>query len=251
MQEIPPTSELFDACGILFGPDIHISIDFINYLRPEGLKAAYRKRVLDTHPDRAAITGKNTAWMEADFIKVNLAYQMLCSVVLNGGILLQNHSTRIHDHASKREPVTKEKFYTGKLPGRKLRICQFLYYSGIISWNTYIKALVWQKRLRPPLGRIAADQGMLSEADIRVILSRRAINEKFGESAIRLGLLSPYKLMVLLGQQRRFHKPIGEYFIQTGVLSRSQLEMMVRKQTSYNRPYQTEKILKRVIVSGF
>ena len=32
---------------------IDVSVEFLRYLKPSGVKAAYRKRALETHPDRA------------------------------------------------------------------------------------------------------------------------------------------------------------------------------------------------------
>lgn len=241
MQNASSTADLFDACIVLFGSEIDVSIDFINYLQPEGLRAAYRKKVLETHPDRAITTGEDATRMNADFIRATTAYRTLSAVVMNGGVPSLNDVARddagIHRDDSKNKPVREkeERFFTGKIPGRKLLICQFLYYSGYISWNSYIDALVWQRRRRPPVGQIARDLGLLSENEIQAILKQRAIREKFGEGAIRLGYLTPYKLMVLLGKQRRFQRQIGDYFVKTGILSRKQIEQMAQKQLLHNK----------------
>jgi hypothetical protein len=240
MQDAFSTAELFDACIVLFGSGIHVSVDFINYLQPEGLRAAYRKKVLETHPDRAVTTGEDAARMNADFIKATIAYRTLSAVVMKGGIHPLNEpaerNTMVHRDVPEMEPdgETVEKFFTGRIPGRKLLLCQFLYYSGCISWNRYIDALVWQRRRRPPVGRIARDLGLLSEKEIQAVLKQRAAQEKFGESAIRMGFLTPYKLMVLLGKQRRLQRQIGDYFVQSGILTRRQVEVMAQKQSVHN-----------------
>jgi hypothetical protein len=243
MQSVFTIDELFDACLVLFGPQIQVSLDFLNYLKPEGVKAAYRRQVLTTHPDRAPVTGKNVARMNADFIRATAAYHKLNSVVSGRGIIAPaaSPSEASGGNRGARRPYSKPSadrsptFHNGNLPGRKLPICQFLYYSGLISWDAYISALVWQRRQRPAVGRLARDLGMLSDEEIQSILKRRALQEKFGESAIRLGFLTPYKLMVLLGRQRRFQKQIGDYFVQSGILSRRQVEMMAERQLRHNR----------------
>jgi len=38
--------DLFKACESLFGTDIDVSVEFLRYLKPDGVKAAYRKRAL-------------------------------------------------------------------------------------------------------------------------------------------------------------------------------------------------------------
>jgi hypothetical protein len=44
--------QLLRSCALLFGPDLHLSREFLEYLQLSGLKGAYRKRALETHPDR-------------------------------------------------------------------------------------------------------------------------------------------------------------------------------------------------------
>ena len=46
-------SQLFNACNVLFGPNAGVTVDFIRYLQMSGLKAVYRKKALESHPDRA------------------------------------------------------------------------------------------------------------------------------------------------------------------------------------------------------
>ena len=240
MQGDFSTTELFDACAVLFGSGITISLEFINYLQPEGLRAAYRKKVLETHPDRALTTGEDAARMNTEFIKATTAYKTLSAVVMNGGVQIVKEAaadgTAVRPNTPTEKPdlETREKFFAGRMPRRKLLLCQFLYYSGCITWKTYIDALVWQRRLRPPVGRIARDLGLLSEKEIQAILKQRAVQEKFGESAIRMGYLTPYKLMVLLGKQRRIQRQIGDYFVTSGILTRPQVELMARKQSTHN-----------------
>ncbi|MEE8432668.1 MAG: hypothetical protein V3S16_15575 [Candidatus Desulfatibia sp.] len=69
MLTAPSIAELCDACGILFGPEIEISLDLLRYLRLSGLKAAYRKKVFETHPDRAKTLGEDEAKMNAHFVR--------------------------------------------------------------------------------------------------------------------------------------------------------------------------------------
>ncbi len=60
----PDMQELFEACLVLFGPETSVSEDYLKYLRPSGLKSAYRKIPLKptrTGPD----LGKRTADLNA------------------------------------------------------------------------------------------------------------------------------------------------------------------------------------------
>ena len=73
-----PTAQhrLFRSCEILFGSELTISGEFLNYLQLGGLKTAYRKRAMETHPDRqivkAAVQGRRDS-----FYRVQEAYEDL------------------------------------------------------------------------------------------------------------------------------------------------------------------------------
>ncbi|MBW1720378.1 MAG: J domain-containing protein [Deltaproteobacteria bacterium] len=241
MPTVPSTAELFDACGILFDPEIEISYNFLRYLCPSDLRSAYRKKALETHPDRAKTLGKDEAEMNLHFIKATLAYEKLITVINNGRPVFSEETSfakkDIKKTFSKEKPYKKASshFFNGKVPKRKLLLGQFLYYLGFISWNTRINAIVWQRRHRPYIGQIALDWGMISTKDIHKILKGRDFREKFGESAIRRGYLTPYKLMALLGKQRRLQPFIGEYFVRHANITTRKMEEIVGKQHDHNR----------------
>lgn len=238
------TAELFEACGILFGPQISVSLDFLNYLQPSGLRAAYRKRALETHPDRANALGRDPANLAEKFRKAKIAYDRLNAYV-EGEVIIrptQNYKKPkpkpgFSKPAAGKDPAgnqSKEYFYSGQIPRRKLLLGQFLYYSGCISWKTFITAIVWQRRQRPALGRIAMQWGMLTDDEIQHILKSRQQLEKFGQSALRRGYLNRFELMALLGKQRRMQRPIGQYFIEQGDLTLLQLKQMLLHQKQHN-----------------
>jgi hypothetical protein len=75
--------ELFDACQILFGTELELSNEFLDYIQESGLKSAYRKKAFETHPD--TIIGqdkpdniKNCADM---FLQVQQAYENLTKFI--------------------------------------------------------------------------------------------------------------------------------------------------------------------------
>ena len=240
----PLTTELFNACAILFGPETEISLDFLKYLRASGLKVAYRKKALETHPDRAETLGEDEAEMNERFKQTTLAYETLRSVIndkertiLRKNPITMEETNKTTVSRQKKNSDTSDYFFTGYMPRRKLLIGQYLFYSGCISWNTFINAITWQKRQRPTIGRIALDWGMLSANDIQEILKDRIYREKFGETAIRRGYLNTFKLMALLGKQRRLQRPIGEYFIITGNFTLREMEQMVERQRQHNTDF--------------
>jgi len=237
------TAELFNACHVLFGNEIDASLDFLRYLRPSGLKSAYRQKALETHPDRANISGEPEAKLNENFRQVNMAYERLRSVIGKDGLIEGciaqapsfHRKTPTNTHENRNRPAREsEHYYFGAIPARKLFLGQFLYYSGIISWQTLIKSIAYQRRIRPMIGQIAQGWGMLSENDVRQILRERPYNEKFGEFALRKNYISSFDLMALLGKQQMFQSPLGNYFIKKGILHPDEIETIVKKQKFHN-----------------
>ncbi len=233
--------EVFDACGLLFGSKVEISLDFLKYLELSGLRSAYRKKALETHPDRARALGRDEAKMSDRFREVTLAYENLIPIVRNKGVVpLQGQSiANTNNEEAKAGCQTKkdfsELFYTREIPKRELLLGQFLYYSGLISWRTLIRAITWQRKQRPLIGQIALDWKMISRNEIQSILMRRNLKGRFGERAIRLGYLSRFQLMALLGKQRNLQSPIGEFFVNEGILHIQDMEVMTERQKIHNR----------------
>ena len=116
--------QITEACTILFGEDFLAEKATIDYLQPEGIKHAFREKAKECHPD---ISGGNNPEMQENFLKLKDAYDFLLS--------------------AKKEPVpTENNTKTADIPNRKLRLGEFLYYSGKISWKELISAITWQKQ---------------------------------------------------------------------------------------------------------
>jgi hypothetical protein len=259
-----PTT-LLEACTVLFGPQVQVSNDFLRYLRPSGVKAAYHQRAFETHPDRARGMGLDEAVLTERFKAINLAYEHLRSVVTEDGYMGAdrtadpfgtsssgwNHSaSNMRPENRKQRSDRKKKqqqggftsdfadddhYYTGEIPKVALVLGRFMYYSGMISWKTLLNAIIWHRKNSPPLGRIAQDWGYLTAEEITRILAHKINGEKFGEIATRLGLLTPLQLLAILGKQRNLKQPFGEYFIKNGIYRPVTLEEIVERQKEHNR----------------
>ena len=267
------SSELFEACETIFGPEVNVSIEFLEYLQPIGIKTAYRKRALETHPDRAKALGSFARDLNTEFRDVQQAYEkLLLFVETNNGSTLstssfndfktrqapsyqsqekssyassyqntrqqhkggQKKSHYDQRYNNKRSKGHPDHFYTGSVPKGSLMIGQFLYYSGLISWRTLIEAICWQRRQRPQIGQIAIAWGLISSQDVIRILTDRTLNEKFGECALRIGYISNFEQIALIGKQRQLQRPLGEYFIESGILSAADIMNMAHKQRLQN-----------------
>jgi hypothetical protein len=90
---------------------------------------------------------------------------------------------------------------------------------------------------RPLIGRIAVHWKCLQEEEVKEILGKRRLGEKFGESALRNGFLSQEDLHIILRRQRRLQPRIGKYFVEKRILPNSLVEKLVERVRLHNRLY--------------
>ncbi|GAB6096525.1 J domain-containing protein [Desulfatiferula olefinivorans] len=239
------SADFLRACQILFSPDIPFSPSFVNTLDPSVLKTAFRKKALETHPDRARALGRAEADQSRMFQEVKRAYEALLpvaekTVTVDAGAGVR----RGHPGAATRPrprpgngPVRSAagSYYRGILPGQRLKLGQYLYYSGVITWRHLIDAISWQRRIRPRYGQIALDWNIITAHDVVQILQNRARGERFGEYARREGFVSGFQHMAIMGKQNRFHRRFGDYFVVHGLLSERQVEILVRRAMQHNQ----------------
>lgn len=235
-------NRLYEACHLLFGHQVDVSRDFLFYIQPSGIKSAYRKRALWTHPDRFVSMGDETPDSDL-FIETNHAYELLTDFVNardRGEVRKETvptpsnvSKTRRRRRRKTRKPK-KETFYTGTVPQRGLLFGQFLFYSGKVSWESLIRAIVWQRNQRPRVGEIAMSWGMLSEGQFRFVFLRRKPGEPLGEAAVRMCFLRQAQVNALLYRQKRLQRPFGEYFLIHDILSGSELQAILTEFIEHN-----------------
>jgi len=237
--------DLFNACESLFGTDIDVSIEFLRYLKPAGVKAAFRKKALETHPDRAIMLASETDSLENRFKEVNLAYQLLKGFLNcpwkydlgENGSLYRRRNWPVRPAQKNTYDVTRETRYIGRIPQRKLLLGQFLYYSGYISLTTLIKSIVWQRLQRPSIGSLAVRWDWIESENVRDVIYQRHKGEKFGECALRRGHISKYKLVLLLDRQRMLQPQIGNYFIENKIIPSLKIIKLVDELKVHNKKF--------------
>jgi hypothetical protein len=143
-------------------------------------------------------------------------------------------SARPFTSASSSVPAVSGWFAGTSIPGFPLRLAQFLYYSRKIDTNTLIKALSWQYRVRPKLGDLAISLGYMTAHDVLFVIRQKKPSELFGETALRLGFLTPYRFSVLMGRQRLLNLPIGRFFVDEGYLSPGELAIALAELNAHN-----------------
>jgi curved DNA-binding protein CbpA len=246
-------AEVLRACQTLFGTETHISRSFLLSLRPDGLKAAYRKKAKETHPDFFACEAPNVQKEQASrFRDVAEAYDVVNRYFEKREKRSCAASTPVHAYRSQREqnknagdPVNNVYGPAGfsvdrSLPIHSLQFGQYLYYRGFISYRALIDALVWQRKQRPIIGDIARRWGWLNNEAIERIIRARGLRGHFGEKALALDLLTSFQVKALLFFQRSRQRRLGTYFVQHNSMKPEKLERLVQQLHEYNSRFRDE-----------
>jgi len=254
-ETILTESEIFSALKLLFAHDGTIERSMLESIEHTQIKKAYRKKALETHPDRFSAHGEQ---FQADcsqrFIEVTLAYETLNNYLdqrqkglgalrdeagRRSGFRERSDLHRAYSRPSYSYAGVKEDNFTrpfhGVLPTRPLRIGEFLYHSGVVSWKSLINALVWQRNQRPRLGEIAQKWRWITEADVNFHLQDRHFGERLGELLLRHDLISSFQLDVLLWHQRKIQKPLGHFFVGQGALTEAEVRRHLMQLQDHNR----------------
>lgn len=221
---------------LVLGRPVPLCSPEILLLDAKRLKREYYRRAREFHPDRAAVSGLDPAYLTLRFRSVCEAYEGVLDSLNSGAFnaLVREasragESARAPDafrfqRANTRQQGSSRMFHSGRMPRIRLRLGQYLYYNRDIDLQTLIRSVSWQMRARPKLGDIGIQLGYLSHDDILGILRGKGGSELFGEAAVRLGFLTPAKLAVLSGRQLLLNLPIGRFFVENGYLEESVLE---------------------------
>ncbi len=234
--EVVTREQLARAAHLVLGREAERGLS--GRISPAELRRAFRRRALEAHPDRARVLGRPEWQLATEFRALADAYALLADVVASRvRVEATRPAVRVRTTPSPPPPPPRPArsaraphVAAGPLPRRRLRLAEFLYYSGRVSFRVAAEAVVWQRRQRPPLGRLAVEWGHLRPDDVLELLSSRRRDrsgELFGEYALRMGALTPRQLLALLGQQRRLQRPIGDYFVQSGIVGTAEIEAAV------------------------
>ncbi|HSN13799.1 MAG TPA: molecular chaperone DnaJ, partial [Anaeromyxobacteraceae bacterium] len=107
-----------------------------------------------------------------------------------------------------------------------------------ISWAVMVEAITWQRRQRPAVGRIAFEFGFLTPLEVAQVIERRwragEGSVPFGEFALRLGMITPFERLAMIGRQTRLQRPIGQYFVERGFIGEHEFEDLRRQIVRHN-----------------
>lgn len=234
--------QLCEACRVLF-PNALIHHEFLQKLRLQSVKKSFRELAKRHHPD--CFSEQVDVPLDAGlFRKANQSYQLLCSYIRERDQIAASRPQVIRpdlprDNGAKPQPGERvfrrrprnikpvrnpdDVYYEGPLPTFRVKLGLFLYYKGSIPYSAVVKALIWQRDMRPPIGDLAVAWGWLEPQFVSIIRSATELTGSFGEKAVELGLLTRSQVGVLLLHQRLMQAHIGRYFVAKGYLTEKEL----------------------------
>jgi len=246
---------VIQAGSVLFGSQTTISSRFLyEDLDLSSVKSAFRRIALLTHPD--CFHGSTESVQEINrsrFIEAHQAYERLIDFIRERDRKNTSKSSA-EQQWSKASPNLKRKqahqrtntfykqgpisfYYRGMMPQFRLRLGEFLYYSGVISWQLLIDSIVWQRTNRPRFGDIAGELQFLTHREVVFIINHKRFRELTGTAALRLRLLCQHEVNVILGYQKGLRKPIGLYFITHACMSSERLQKFIKELYRHNAMY--------------
>ncbi len=226
-MEINSNNDILQACRLLFRPDLEFTLDYINSLNMDSLKSAYRNKIFDSHPDRARLLGLDAEELGEKFKLVDEAYKKLTSYIE------EFEEKRYKESFIKTKPGDSPVIIK-KYPDHELLFGQFLFYSGLVSLNTLLDAIHWQRKQRPSFGEIAMEMNLLHPDDIGKILRNKNNGERFGDCAVRFGIINSFQFRSILEKQQKSHFQIGQYFIRKRILTPDNINASYKLQNEHN-----------------
>jgi hypothetical protein len=238
------------------------------------LRSAYRRKVMETHPDRARALGRSEAQLAREFRAVAEAYRVLR--LFGGGPAQARAAPSATRPAWRAAPTAAPRSASGRrrrdpvpgagqaratraarpeartprgtargakavpspLPRRRLRLAEYLLHSGRVSFAAFAEALAWQWAQRPALGRVAVEFGFLAPGQVQEILERRRLDGAsrvpFGEYAVRAGYLTELQRLASLGRQMVAQRRVGRFFVERGLIGEAELDDLRRELWRHN-----------------
>lgn len=264
METVVAEKELFRACEIIFGPELTISREFLDYLQISGIKSAYRKRAMETHPDRAALENVRLRRQHHDrFHSVQEAYENLVKFLdakEKGYCLPASASTpqparqpsppRADKPQRPQQPKTNQNFSE---PRRQTRAetktdTRSPFKAPHFIWDTESLYQGPLPNRRLLLGHFLYYSGLINWRTIsQALIWQRTKRPRLGEIGRQFGLLSEEDVARIL-RNRPTLQPFGQTALELGLLTRPQLLMLVahqkRLQTKFGEFFLEKRFLK-------
>ncbi len=248
MSSIVAEKELYRACQIIFGLEASISREFLEYLQPSGIKSAYRKKALETHPDRVIHCDELTRKKSEDLFRtIQQAYENLNSYIKarERGFCF---SARINNNSSNNDLRKKEWRFSSKQKydghfskagagGTDYKETKSGNNSSGRNGQKIIKPQPTEKLYHGPIpscrllfGRFLYYSGVIRwRTIIDALVWQTSKRPRLGEIGCRFGWLSEDDTLMILKNRNREH-PFGRSAVELGLLTEDQLNAILLQQ---------------------
>lgn len=102
-----------------------------------------------------------------------------------------------------------------------MRYGEFLVSRKLVTEEQVSNALIAQRHSKLPLGKLAVQLGYVDKMDnIKILLEQDKTGDRYGDVAIRMGLLDDEKINEVLRAQKAETIPIGKVLVEEKILTR-------------------------------
>jgi len=264
MTAVVAEHQLYRAGEILFGSELRLSREFLEYLQPAGVKSAFRRRARETHPDLVApgdqVAQRRHALL---FHDVKQAYDQLLAYLdarEKGYRLPCGPGTRpapprpasTAQTSRTAGATTNGKRYNGAGAGNgRTRTNGCRYNGGGNSWQQRMERRYQGPMPQRPLlfGHFLYYAGVISWRQvIQALVWQRQQRPRIGELGRRLGWLSDADIHRVL-ESRLPLRPFGEEAVRLGLLDEGRLRILVWQQRRLQRRF-GDYFVEHAILSG-
>ncbi len=107
-----------------------------------------------------------------------------------------------------------------------MRFAIYLMRRGVINSDQFARAVEAQLDEQAPLGQLAIEEGTLTVREVLKVLRVQSDlpHDRFGDTAVELGLLSQQQVNDLLMLQSARRRPMGELLVDLEILTPAQLD---------------------------
>ena len=251
--------ELFRSCEILFGSELHISADFLNYLQESGVKSAFRKRAMETHPDRQ--NGKDLQAQRENvalFSSVRQAYENLLE------FLREKESCELRPQSARQPADTgfshpghktngKHTSHNGRTfrPDFRQAIKPIILTdelqksSGLSSTEKYYHGPLPNRQLL--FGHFLYYSGLVNWRIVtRILTWQRTERPRLGELGQRFGLFDQEDISTIMRYKKPF-QPFGRTARLLGMLNEQQLRLLILQQQRLQKKFGTILVEKHLL----
>ncbi|OGQ78058.1 MAG: hypothetical protein A2289_21215 [Deltaproteobacteria bacterium RIFOXYA12_FULL_58_15] len=206
------------ACVVLFCIEPAQVPEFLSRLQPHQLKSIFKERVMFAHPDRAAPLGVDSRVLKHRFNLLRQAHETL--------------SRYLSDPEESARRLERD-YWNDDVPANSMRLGEYLYFTGWLPWSSVAAGLSEHKR-RPSFGATAVSLGFCGKVGVEQIELRRLSQERLGDAAVRLKMLTSKQRDQVVAEQQRRTVRLGECLTRLGLMLPGELASMLSAQNAHN-----------------